>query len=64
MLFCLIPMFLSINNPEAIKEIKMEEALVQTSEAQESRSLTLLLMCLATAYIPWLSASTASQAAL
>lgn len=51
MLFCLIPMLLSINNPEAIMEIKMEEALVQASEARE-RSLTLLLMCLATAYIP------------
>ena len=50
MLFCLIPMLLSINNPEAIMEIKMEEALVQASEARESGSLTLLLMCLATEY--------------
>lgn len=39
MLFCLIPMLLSINNPEAIMEIKMEEALVQASEAREVSDL-------------------------
>lgn len=32
-------MLLSINNPEAIMEIKMEEALVQASEAREVSDL-------------------------
>lgn len=63
MLFCLIPMLLSINNPEAIMEIKMEEALVQASEAREQVSGCPAKMCLATK-CRWLSASTASQAAL